>query len=155
MHARIGTIIDRTLLTRELALAFVEELRALAGRDNDPRRRSRIRETLKQADLDIREDDEDAMMEFVNETAPALFDEYAPPYCYFGSHPGDGSDFGIWPSVESLMEDARAKNGVVSVPAGDPWPQLGSDIVYVAEVNEHGNLTLFERRGRKELWSVV
>ncbi len=66
--------------------------------------------------------------------------------------------FGFWPDISTLDEDARCRNGVVKVNAGDPWPPLcppnGDDIEFVMEVNDHGNVTLFNRR-RREIWSCV
>jgi hypothetical protein len=67
-------------------------------------------------------------------------------------------DYGFWPDLDGLDFAARSKEGVVKVSAGDPWPPLwsasGRDIQFVVEVNDHGNVTLFNRR-RQEIWSCV
>jgi len=48
---------------------------------------------------DISEDDpyweSDPCMEMITELFDSLNEE-APDDCYFGAHPGDGSDFGFW-----------------------------------------------------------
>jgi hypothetical protein len=75
-----------------------------------------------------------------------------------GFHENAEGHFGFWPDISMLDEDARCRNGVVKVSAGDPWPPLwppqGDHIEFVMEVNDHGNVTLFNRR-RRELWSCV
>ncbi len=87
-------------------------------------------------------------------------DEFAPPYCYFGSHEGDGSDYGFWISWESLEEDCR-DGDVLKIDAGDEWPEdeirervAAGCLDYVLEVNDHGNATLYTV-DHIEVWSVV
>lgn len=86
-----------------------------------------------------------------------LFDalgEYAADYFYFGSHPGDGADYGFWLSEcweEQLDDNGGIKvNGIEDIPAD----HVGD----VAVISDHGNVTMY-RRGRNhhlyEVWAVV
>ncbi len=100
-----------------------------------------------------------------------LFDalgEYAGPYFYFGSHPGDGADYGFWLS-ESWDEDFATKDDLDAVERGDglglPEAIKVSDLAEVpswfrgevAVVNERGNVSLYVKTSRslREVWSVV
>ena len=78
-------------------------------------------------------------------------DEYAAPYFYFGAHPGDGSDYGYW-----LSEFWDENFDGIKVPDLSAIPQGYSG--EVAVVNDHGNITLYNR-GRNghlyEIWSIV
>jgi hypothetical protein len=87
----------------------------------------------------------------------ALFDaldEYAPPYFYFGAHPGDGSDYGFW-LREDLRDDPDAFDGLrVSGLDEVPADYIGE----ILEVNDHGNVSLYvkSRNGRlRAVWGIV
>jgi len=77
-------------------------------------------------------------------------EEYAPPYFYFGAHPGDGADFGFWLS-ESFEDDFDGLKG--SDTSEIPTSYTGE----VLRVNDHGNMTLYScSRGRcREVWGLV
>ncbi len=83
----------------------------------------------------------------------ALFnalEEYAAPYFYFGSHPGDGADYGYW-LPEGWEEGFEGLK--VSDTSEIPTSYRGE----VIHVNDHGNVTLYAKSARKlvEIWSVV
>ena len=73
--------------------------------------------------------------------------EYSPPYAYFGAIEGDGADYGFWPCVEELMTD-RDRDEVLDL---DNLPE------FVAEVNDHGNVSLYRREHLeyKLVWAIV
>jgi hypothetical protein len=86
----------------------------------------------------------------LNESLFDALDAYALPYFYFGSHPGDGSDYGYWLS-ETFQEefDGLKVNDLSDVPRG-----YTGEVLYV---NDHGNMSLYSfTRGRsRELWGIV
>jgi len=46
-------------------------------------------------------DEQDEIEFYLNETLFDLIDGIAPEGTFFGSHPGDGADFGFWESEEA------------------------------------------------------
>lgn len=83
--------------------------------------------------------------------------EFAPPYCHFGAHEGDGADYGFWPSLDSLRDDTDNEFGpVYSVESGTAWESAGlpEGVEYVCEVTDHGNVALYSRSGEL-LWDCV
>ena len=88
------------------------------------------------------------------ETLFDILGNHTPDYCYFGSHPGDGSDYGVWISQESIDEAVYCKD-VLPVSDLSEVPAGFSGTVY--HVNDHGNASLYAyARGKsRELWAVV
>ena len=156
-YAEIGSISHGTMREEDLIPAFMDTLRALDRNKADALQEDNadVFEWL-DGDTDEATDDQlEAASIFLNETLWNALDEYAPPYCYFGSHPGDGADYGFWPSMESIDEDARFEEGVIKIETGDEWPDDMDGIDYVAEVSDHGNVTLYDAKSKEEIWSVV
>ena len=109
--AEIGTVIHGTMRPEDLIPAFLETLDML-------REEATLEDGADAPNVVAvygRMDDELGAMErrmsapgyFESEDAgwdlEFLFDalnDYAPPYCYFGAHPGDGSDYGFWACEE-------------------------------------------------------
>ena len=87
-----GTISHGTMRAQDLVPAFLDALRAC-----NP-------VLAEQLDAERPSIYSDEMPEWLNETLWDAMDKHAPEGHYFGSHPGDGSDYGIWP-IEA--EDAQ------------------------------------------------
>ena len=89
-----------------------------------------------------------------SEDLQELFDAlhcYSPEGFYFGSHPGDGADYGWWLS-ESFTEDFDGLR--VDDLSDVPRDYFGSILL----VNDHGNLSLYTRARNYRLteqWSIV
>lgn len=161
--ARFGSISHGTLRTEDLLSAFTSELEWQVGRNGDflsrPENfpmRDRLANLIGEAQDAWAPDgetlaDEGTAAELVDELADAL-QEFTPTYGYFGSHPGDGSDFGFWVDVESVKEQV----GFVSSKSQE-YPDAG----FVGEwlhVSDHGNATLYVRDASgkdAEIWSIV
>lgn len=137
-----GSISHGTMRAEDLIDAFSSELHYLAKAN---KRIKKFHALLKECD----KYSEDGAADLVNDLFDAL-DEFAPPYCYFGAHEGDGSDYGFWPSLDAIEgSDALKVSDLSEVPRG-----------YSGEVfltNDHGNLTLYNyARGRsREAWGIV
>ena len=91
----------------------------------------------------------------LNEDVWDAMQEIAPPYCYFGSHPGDGSDFGFW-----VCEDFVERPEDYGVRKTDDHPETPSDNDDETEylhVSDHGNAELYAWNGEKfeSVWGIV
>jgi len=96
-----------TMREEDLIPSFLSVLEAEAG-NMDPSMRQRVADIRKAADwlLDEQEWDEEDQ-ETATDLTHELFDfldEIAPEGCCFGSHEGDGSDYGFW-SIPEEEED--------------------------------------------------
>jgi hypothetical protein len=141
-YASLGSISSGTLRTEDLLPAFADALEDLVNANGGfwANRNLLIAEARA---VDPQSDDAD---ELVQELQDAL-QEFAPPYCYFGAHEGDGADFGFW-VVSDLFENTRQ----YELERGGELPCAccfdGSEFLVV---NDHGNATLYAKqaiRGR-------
>ena len=142
----MGSVSSGTMRAEDLIPEFLSELRShrplsrahrAVAREIEKRMSKRGYFAGEDADYDLQE-----LFE--------VLDTYAGPYFYFGAHPGDGSDYGYWLSE---MFDQDFEGLKVDDLAAVPADYQGE----LAVINDHGNVTLYNRRrGRlTEIWSVV
>jgi hypothetical protein len=150
--ASVGSISHGTLRTEDLLDAFAYELEyhvsrnpamwvGATGRKERDRLMALIGEAREiDADKALEEGNEDSIErahDLCLELSDALND-FAPPYCYFGAHEGDGSDFGFWPCMDQIEELTK-----ISDPS-DVADHLGEPCAFV---NDHGNVTVYAADG--------
>lgn len=149
MNASIGSISHGTMRPIDLVDTFADELRSLDTEESH-------KELIAECDAWLESDGDDIDEETGSELVEKLFDalnEFAPSYCYFGASEGDGSDYGFWPSIDSMEEDVRCGDllkvsDLSEVPAS--WHGR------VMLVNDHGNVTLYEpKTAFVEVWGCV
>ena len=137
-----------------LARDFAYELRQFIKTDRDGDRR---RVSLAAID-DFEEagDDPEALQAFVDGAGLEALQAYCLPFMLFCLV--SSGEYGFWPDIEGLEYSAQSKDSVIKVNAGDAWPPLwtptGREVQFVIEVNDHGNVTLYNRR-RQEVWSCI
>lgn len=144
----LGSINSGTLRSVDLAEAFCAELadrRLLseATRDYPEVRSAYYRGAFE--NLDAR--DPGTLDLFVNDAAYFALNADLPDYVYFGSHPGDGADYGYWVDWETVEEDTRSGE----LPSGEELPD--HNVGLFAVISDHGNVTLYD--GSTEVWSIV
>ena len=143
----IGSVSSCTMRTEDLIPAFVWECNHLRLSRSE---RATVREIEKRMRAPDYYDSEDSDYD-LNEDPFTILDSHCPPYCYFGAHEGDGSDYGVWFASESFDEDCRSGevlkvSDLGEVPAGHSG--------MVAQVSDHGNLELY-RAVNGRLYSVL
>jgi hypothetical protein len=153
-YASIGSISSGTMREEDLIPSFLWELKQLVSKT----KYAKVISGWKRSVINPLDNDEELTPEwyenasyFLNDVLFDALQECAPPFVYFSSHPGDGADYGFWPDMDSLNESEN----VLKVEAGTTWPKEVKSYDYVAEVSDHGNVTLYDRRTKKELWSCV
>lgn len=165
-YARIGSISSGTMREYDLIPSFIstlDDLKEQLSLDQSIPELDRVKEVARLdaliADIESRmnddegetrdEDDdywtsEDASTD-LNETLFQELEQFAPPFCSFGSHEGDGADYGFWWSRESF--DEAVKSGEVFVGGETPGEEelagFHEEIQYVAQISDHGNVELY------------
>jgi hypothetical protein len=139
----LGTVIEGTMRDEDLIPAFVDEILYYDPNDSLA---LEIEESINNNTYDF--NSERAMYD-VNDLMDRLND-FADPYTYFGSHVGNGSDYGFWVDID--IDDF---DGII---VGDTSEVPENYIGYALHVNDHGNMTLYDVNGADnmtEIWSVV
>lgn len=159
-YADMGSISHGTMREEDLIPAFIEVLDDLKESESlsdspNKERYTRLDNILSEIESGMERDNyydsENASYDL--DTLFEALDEYASPFCFFGANEDDGADYGFWLSCYAI-QDAIHDGEIVNVDAGDEWPEdMSAD--YVLEVNDHGNMTLFDAKTQQELWSVV
>ena len=83
------TVIHGTLRTEDLVEAFTDEYERIGGRS------SNVELFRSHLSLPEGEDREEELLYDIDDLF-GLLNELAPAHTSFGSHPGDGADFGFW-----------------------------------------------------------
>lgn len=165
--AELGSVSHGTLRSEDLLSAFISTLKGLQlangqflSRPENFGTRDRLANLIGEAQdvfgddgETIPEENQETASELVNEFCDTL-NEFSPPFCYFGTHPGDGSDFGFWLSEEWRVD--AEDEGCPIVSDGSDLPE-DFDLGLWFQVSDHGNLTLLKRESGKdsEVWAVV
>jgi hypothetical protein len=162
MHrVTLGTISHGTMRPEDLIPTFADELERIARGDAQQMKAcAPLIAEARAIDWNAQQGmNDDPCCEVLADLEDAL-NGFAPDYCYFGAHPGDGADFGFWLS-EDWEQQAR-DDGVLFV---DDLSEVPDDYQgMVAYVNDHGNATLYAYDGTnhaigkhapREVWSVV
>jgi len=89
------------------------------------------------------------LAKLINETLFDALNELCPPFVYFGTHKGDGADFGFWVDWDRLNE-ARQNIGMAS----ESDEEILKEDNVIVQVSDHGNVTVMDME-RNVLWSVV
>jgi hypothetical protein len=168
-----GSISHGTLLNSDLLPAFYDE-----ARDRFPNWEKEGREPILAAsnimDTLALFDGNDVVTDHIVESEVMtgilgdlmnLLGEDLPPFVYFGTHPGDGSDFGYWFDSDSFEQSAQDGETVKVDELPDHPKTFASEhpgAEYVAVVSDHGNVTLYSLYGlqhwgsrRSCYWTVV
>lgn len=142
----IGSVSSGTMREEDLIPAFMDCLEHF-----DKPHADSLRGELVEIEAIQNEDEKmEQMGYFLNESLFDKLNEFAPPYFYFGSHPGDGADYGFWLCPDALEDfDGLKVSDLSEVPADYSGEVLN--------VNDHGNTSLYSCDAGKlsTIWELV
>lgn len=155
-YADFGSVSSGTLRTDDLLGSFADELEYQLSRQPTRFARKEYRTLLRQAYKAIRIGNDNDKDWLVDELQDKL-GEFVPPYSYFGTHIGDGADFGYWLSDEFPDDgfDGVKVDDLSEVDEAIPDKGYRGEVLVVSD---HGNMTLYSRSSRgklTEVWSLV
>ena len=143
----IGSVSTGTMRTEDLMPAFADELSTLEMSETGVQLLADVEKFLGSPEALPGWDSEEAqwlMQELFDE-----LDNHAPLHMRFGSHDGDGADFGFWPTdfddCHRITID-QGKNGDHTF--------VDTECNLLVETNDHGNMTVKELGG-KIIWDCV
>jgi len=149
---QLGSISTGTLRPQDLLNAFGSTLNHLTlGVEKHP-----FIEQASVAEQNIWDFDDDDAHEHATDLIEKLTDalqELCPPFIYFGTHPGDGADFGFWPDIDRLNEELQWERDHYPDDSVPDELTLDDDGVIV-QVSDHGNVTVMDME-RNVIWSAV
>lgn len=151
----IGSVSSGTMREEDLIPEFLYELKRLARNAGICNRKVRnshlatVREIEKRMESEDYFESEDASWD-LNESLFDALNCYAGPYFYFGSHPGNGSDYGFWLS-DAFEEEF---DGLKVSDSSEIPPKYRGEVLLV---NDHDNTTLAVQTSRnlRVIWSIV
>lgn len=154
--APLGSISSGTLNTRQLLDVFMHTLMRLARLDDNVERAKRVKTACANAqDLLVienwTEDQDEEAADMVGDVLPNLLQGYALPFVTFGSHSGDGSDFGFWvddEAIEQAVKDQEIARVVTLTTTVD------LTIPYKLLVQGHGRMTLISHSCGIQIWTA-
>ena len=146
----IGSISHGTMRNEDLVPAFFDALESVDKKHARSIKREYSKALRKLAGVNVRNYSEEQYSEdltyLVNEDLFNALCDHVPAYTYFGSHVGDGADYGIWVDTESIDSDIH--DGILF--AFDDLSGI-DDMIHEDGVipksviiqNDHGNCTLY------------
>lgn len=152
-YATIGTISEGTLRPDDLIPNFVAELHRLTRYDRPQHIAALLGKAARYMDSEADGSDEERELAYnILDALTDTLQDYAPPYCYFGTHEGDGACFGFWPDLHIVDDfDGLRCSDLADI------PEDYSGLALV--VNDHGNASLYEvdaaSQRERLLWAVV
>ena len=151
-YPTIGTISHNTLRPQDILPAMLDALRDIANSDH-PEAATASAQYAQIVVLLPAHAMEDDDAQWWGEDAHHIIcdlenvlNDYAPPYCYFGCHGGNGSDIGYWPDLSAI--DMAIHDG--DLVKHDETIEDRETLV----ISDHGNMTLYSADGT-EIWSII
>ena len=151
MTTLIGSISHGTMRPEDLIPCFLETLQELDKDKQHTELIAQVETNILTWGVSVRKSNDNGYWGSDNarwdttELFDAL-DEFAPPYHYFGAHPGDGSDYGFWFCEDSFRQ--AVLDGEIMDIESKQMPE------YFCSTNDHGNVTLYDR-DMQEVWAIV